>query len=224
MAERKKSRRRSGRARRAGVPIPRRSWELLSRLRKPQAEFKEDSGGTDLIKLLHVTETQRLRLLRWGLYILVCLMALVIQDVIMSRIHILGATTDLAVAAILLIAVLEGSEKGGIFALLASIVYYFGGTAPGPYCVGFITVLSVLLNVFRQQYWHRSSGSIILCSGIAIISYELLLYITGLFLGLTRWDRIQYFLLAGIYSTLVTIPLYQLVYRIGLIGGNSWKE
>lgn len=231
MAERKKTKkppkkRSSGRApvRKHRRPSRRSPASFFSRFRKPEAEFREDANGSGLLKLLYVTHQQRMTLLRWALYIVVCIMSLVLQDVIMSRIHIFGATTDLAVVAILLIGVLEGSEVGSVFALLASIVYYFAGTAPGAYCVGFITVYCLLASVFRQQFWHRSSGSIILCAGIAMMVYELSIFGYALFIGLTRWDRILRFVLCGIYSVAVMIPMYQLVYQIGLIGGNKWKE
>lgn len=227
MAERKRPPVKKGK-RPAGRKKPvRRKKNPLAALLKPlftRNEFREDPTGTRFLKLLHMTRQQRSNLLRWGLYIIVCILALVVQDVIMSRIHILGATTDLAVCTILLITVLEGSEVGSVFALLASIVYFFSGTAPGAYSVGLITVLGMLASLLRQQYLHRSSGSIIACTAIAVMLYELGLFSAGIFLGLTLWRRIFVFFLTGIYSSLVLIPLYQLVYRIGLIGGNQWKE
>ena len=142
----------------------------------------------------------------------------------MSRIHIFGATTDLPVAAIMLISILEGSEIGSVFAMLASIFYHFSGSAPGPYCVGLITVPALLLGLFRQKFWHRSSGSIILCAGIALLTYEVGLYVTGIFMGLTRWDRLPYFLLTSAYTIVIMIPMYQLIYKIGKTGGHTWKE
>ena len=36
--------------------------------------------------------------------------------------------------------------------------------------------------------------------------------------------QLEAFLLTGIYSSLLLIPLYPLIHRIGLIGGNTWKE
>lgn len=221
MAERKKTKGKS--ARRARRPSRRRP-ALFSVFRRPQADFRPDSEGSGLLKILHITALQRMILLRWALYILVCLLGLVLQDVIMSRVHILGATTDLAVAAILMIAIIEGPEIGGIFALLASIVYHFSGSAPVAYSVGLISLIGMLVSLFRQIFWHRSPGSIIFCSAIAMMGYEIGLYAFGLFLGLTRWDRIGIFLLTGFYSVLVLIPLYFLIHRIGLIGGNTWKE
>lgn len=223
MAQSKKTKRRPGQRRRK-APAARKSLALLSRLRRPKAEFREDSTGSGLVKLLYVTRLQRQQLLRWGLYIAVCVMALVVQDVIMSRVKLFSATTDLAPAAILLIAVMEGSEVGSLFALIASVIYFFSGTAPGAYCVGLISILGLLASLFRQKYWHRSTGSILFCAGAAMILYELGLYASGLFLGLTLWNKLPRFLLAGIYSVLAMIPMYRLLHRIGLIGGNIWKE
>ena len=225
MAESKKKRRTPAKKqRRRKTPAVQKSLALLSSLRQPKTEFQKDSTGTGLVKLLYVTRLQRLHLLRWGLYIAVCVMALVLQDVIMSRVSLLGATTDLAPAAILLLAVLEGSEVGSVFALIASVVYFFSGTAPGAYSVGLISILGMLAALFRQKYWHRSAGSILFCAGTAMMLYELGLYASGLFLGLTLWNRLPRFLLAGIYSILAMIPMYRLLHRIGLIGGNIWKE
>lgn len=225
--ERSKSRSRKASARRRPRKAHRRRqvsiFERFSRLRV-QPEFRPDSDGGAGIRSLRFTRLQQLQLLRWVLYVVICLTCLVVQDVIMCHIRILDATTDLAAGVILLITVMEGSEVGSIFALIASVVYYFSGSAPGAYTVGLITTLGMLATVFRQQVWHRSVGSIILCTGIATVAYELGLYGVGLFLGLTRWDRIFSFLMTGILTTAMMIPLYYLINRVGLIGGNTWKE
>lgn len=225
MAERKRSASRSAQStQKKKRPAARKRNDLFAGFRRSKVDFRPDAQESAFLKSLHLTRQQRQRMLRWGLYILVCILALVIQDVIMSRIHIFGATTDLPVAAIMLISILEGSEVGSVYAMLSSIIYHFSGSAPGPYCVGLITVPALLCSLFRQKFWHRSSGSIILCASIALLVYEVGLYVTGLFLGLTRWDRIVYFLLTAAYSIVIMIPLYQLIYKIGRIGGHTWKE
>lgn len=192
--------------------------------RRLYSEFRPDSTGVSPLKTMRFTHLQRLQLLRWVLYIGVCILALVLQDSIMSRISLFGATTDLAVGAMLLITVIEGSEVGSVFILLASIFFYFSGSAPGPYSVGMLTVLGLLATLFRQKIWHRSPGSIIFCAGLAAMAYEFGLYIMGMFLGLTSWYRIFRFLFTGAYTAAAMIPMYYLIYRIGLIGGNTWKE
>ena len=200
-----------------------RSW-LYRLLHRPQAEFKPDSQGTGLDGLLHLTVLQRLNLLRWTLYVLVWLAALIIQDTIMSRVSIGGATTDLAVAVLLLLAVIEGCETGSVIALVGSTIYHFTGTAPGAYCVGLITIFGMGAAFFRQKYLHRSAGSIIVCSGAAVIAYEMGVYAFGIFTGVTRWDRIGVFFLTGLLTCLTLIPIHALIYKIGQIGGNTWNE
>ena len=142
----------------------------------------------------------------------------------MSRVTLFGSTTDLAVGAMLLITVIEGSEVGSVFILIASTIYYFSGSAPGPYSVGLLTVLGLCATLFRQVMWHRSRSAIILCAGLAALAYELGLYVTGMFMGLTSWYRGLRFLLTGAYTVAAMFPLYYLIYRIGQIGGYTWKE
>ncbi len=187
-------------------------------------EFRPDSESTAFIKLLHVTPQQRLTLIRWTLYVLMVVFSITLQDVIFSRITIMHACLDLPATVILLLAILEGSEIGSVFVLVASIFYHFSGSAPGAYSVLFLSGFGTLASLLRQIYWHRSSGSIVLCTSIAILLYEIGLFVTGVFLGLTTLRYFMRFILTALYSAIMVIPLYPLCYRIGLIGGNTWKE
>ena len=187
-------------------------------------DFKPDVQKATWVKTTRLTRLQQLRLARWVLYILTVLACLVLQDVLMSQVSIFGATTDLPVCAILLITVLEGTEIGSIFVLLASTLYYFSGNAPTAYCIGLMAVFGIGATLFRQMFWHRSKGSIILCASIALIGYELGLFVVGMITKLTHWGRLPAFMLTAVFSCLVLIPLYSLIYKIGLIGGNTWKE
>lgn len=192
--------------------------------KRKNMDFKPDAPDYSWLKSLYMTRLQRLHLLKWGLYALTIILALVIQDVIMSRVTFLGATTDLAVVVILLITVIESSEIGSVFVLVASVLYYFSGSAPGPYVVGLMTAVGVAASMLRQMYLHRSRSAIVLCAGAALVVYEIGLYAVGVFLELTRWGRLGSFLLTGIYGWLIMIPLYPLICKIGLIGGSTWKE
>ena len=99
--------------RRAPAKKVRFDWTALLPKRKT-ADFKPDNLEGGFWKFLHMTQAQKDRYAKWGLYIAVIAGLLMIQDVIMSQIHIYGATTDLAVCAILLITVMEGSEVGSV--------------------------------------------------------------------------------------------------------------
>ena len=187
-------------------------------------EFKPDPKGTSLLKVLHLTRQQQLQLLKWSCYALLCLTLLIIQDVILSRFRFSGATTDLAVCGILLIGILAGAEQGGLFAMMASLIYWFSGSAPGPYVIALITLFVIGASLFRQIFWHRSFASIMLCAGLAMMVYELSLFGIGIFIGRTLWSRIGVFMLTGLMSVLVMLALYPLVKAIGKIGGETWKE
>lgn len=197
---------------------------MKNRWNRSRSEFKPDAKTATWIKTVRMTQQQRLRLLKWVLYALVIVLALVIQDVIMSQFRFFGATTDLAVCVILLITIIEGTEVGSLFVLIASTLYYFSGSAPGAYSIGLLSFLGIAAVMFRQLYLHRSRGSITLCTAIAVMGYEVGLFVVGIFSELTLWTRLVPFLLTGAYSSLVLIPLYPLICKIGLIGGNTWKE
>ena len=192
--------------------------------KKPKYEFKPDKKQATFLKRLYMTRLQRLQLLKWVLLCAACVGALVIQDVIMSRIHISGATTDLAVCMILLIGLYEGTENGSLFALIASIVYLFSGSAPGPYVIALLTILGVIVAILRQSYLRYSFGSIYLGAVVAVILYEIALFLTGLFLAHTTAGAFPNFLLTGGLGAIVIPVLYPIFTAIGKIGGETWKE
>ena len=187
-------------------------------------EFKPDRQSTALIKRLYLTPSQRKTLLKWCLYSAVLLALSLLQDVILCRMDIFGATTDLVPCGIFLICLLEGAESGSVFALVASTLYLFSGTAPGAYCIIFITVLGALTTAFRQGYLQSGFSAAMLCSAVAVMAYEVLVFAVGAFLGLTGGSRFGVFALTGLLSVLVLPALYPVLLAIGRIGGQGWKE
>ena len=200
------------------------SYRPASRRKRHQYEFKPDPKVNTFFKKLYLTKLQRLRLLKWGLYSLLCLTLLVIQDSMLSSFRIFGATTDLAAAVIILIAIHEGMERGGMFALAASTIYWCAGSAPGPYAIAYITFLTIGACYIRQSLWRKSFGSTGLCTILVIFVYELAVFGTGLFDGLTIFARLGVFLTTAFMSCIVMVPMYPIVRAIGKIGGDSWIE
>jgi hypothetical protein len=197
---------------------------MAQKRRRPTYEFKPDKARFSFVKLLHLTRLQKRQILQWSLYGLLCLFLLIVQDVIMSSVHIYGATTDLVSAAILLICVISDAHAGSLFVIIASTLFVFSGSAPGPYSIGYLTVLGVAAALFRQSFWRRGFRSNMLCAGLALLLYELAVWGTGVFLSLTYWSRISVFLIIWLLSFLVMLALYPLVRRIQKIGGETWRE
>ena len=187
-------------------------------------EFRPDIEQNDILGKILLTKQQRQSVLRWLLFSMVCLAGLILQDVVMSRVSILGATTDLVPCCILAVCIMQGAESGCIFALIASLIYYFSGSAPGPYVIPLITAISIVAAIFRQGYLRKGFSALLLCAAVGLLLYELSIFGIGLFLGHTRLDRLVRFFLTALW-TLATAPvLYPILLSIGKIGGETWKE
>jgi len=187
-------------------------------------EFKPDKPRSGFFDKLVLTQKQRRSVLKWTLYALVLLVLSVLQDVLLSRLRLWGGTTELVPCGIFLICVLEGMERGSVFSLVASLVYLFSGSSPGPACIGLITSLTVGINLLRQTLWRRSFGSIMLCSCASVMLYEMGVFVVGLISGLTILSRAGVFALTGIFSCITILPMYPLVQTLSKIGGDTWKE
>jgi hypothetical protein len=189
-----------------------------------QKEFKPDREGASLLSRLYITQKQRKSIYKWALYALVLLVLSVLQDVVLCRVRLMGATTDLVPCAIILICVLEGAESGAVFSLVASLLYLYSGTAPGPYCVVFLVIFGLGISIFRQAYLQSGFGAALLCVTAGMLIYEFGVFLIGLFLGYTMPERWLSFLIT-VAMTLLCVPLlYPVLLRTQAIGGQTWKE
>lgn len=192
--------------------------------KRKKNEFRPDRPDSDLLGKLLLTKKQTRTVLRWLLFSVTCLVMLLMQDVLMSRFRMFGATTDLVPCVIFTICILQGGESSCIFALLASAIYQFSGSAPGAYCIVLITFLAVLAAIFRQAYLRKGFSALIICAALSIFLYEMCVFGIETFLGNTSGDRVGRFLLTAVY-TLIPVPvLYPVLMSIGKIGGETWKE
>ena len=182
-------------------------------------EFKPDRTGNRLLSKLYLTRKQRRSLLKWTLYAL-CLLALsLLQDVILP-----GLPIDPVGCGILLTGLLLQPDDCGIFCLVSAVLFYFSGSAPGPYAIALLTCLPLFLNIFRHSYLRKTFGSTLLCAGVALMLYELAVFSIGTFLGSTIPARFETFLMTGLCSLALMPPLYPILVSIGKIGGDSWKD
>ena len=191
---------------------------------RKKIEFRPDPTGHNWADKLRLTPLQRKSVLKWMLYSAVCVAGLVLQDSMLARLRLFGGCFDVTPALIVLICVLEGSENGSLFALLASMVYVFSGTGQGHYCIAMLTLAAVLATAFRQSYLRRGAGSDLICVGGAMVLYEMAVFTAGVVQGLTYRARWGVFLMTAIISTLTAGAVYALLKYIGTIGGNAWKE
>ncbi len=191
---------------------------------KRKYEFRPDKTGTSLLSKLYLTPKQRLSILRWVLYALILVVLSVVQDVIFSRAHLFGATTDLVPCAIILICVELGAETSALFSLIAALLYQFSGTAPGYYVIALIPVLSIFAAVARQSFFRKSLSSTMLCACTAVVLYEMGIFAFGLLFQNTSLIRVTRFLTTSGLSLLSYPVLYPLTTAVEKIGEKTWKD
>ena len=191
---------------------------------KRKYDFKPDNFRATLASKLYLTPKQRLTILRWFLFVVLLVVTSVLQDVILCRFQLFGATTDLVPSVIILSCMIMGANTSAIFVLLAALGYQASGTAPGYYVVPLIVFLSLLLSLFRESFLRKSFSSVMLSAGVAVLVYEMLLFVIGFAFGDTRLDRWMVFLITGGLSVITLPIMYPIVKTIAKIGGEVWKE
>ena len=91
-------------------------------------------------------------------------------------------------------------------------------------CLVLLTAFGIFLSVFRQMYLRKGWGSTLFCTGLALLGYEMAVFIIGLLLGLTRPDRLGSFLMTVLLTGLTMPLMYPVLSAVSKIGGETWKE
>lgn len=187
-------------------------------------DFRPDKNHSGALSKLYITKKQRRTLLKWLLMALVLIALSVVQDVILSRVRLFGAAADLVPAAILTVCIMLDPEVGSVFVLVASSLYWFSGSAPGPYVIVVMTVLGVVIGILRQSFLRYGFLTVMLCAAAAVMLYELTVFGIGFFLGFTTLSRLGSFCLSGALSLAVMPLLYPVFAAIRKMGGETWTE
>ena len=187
-------------------------------------DFKPDRNASGTLKKLYLTPIQRRKLLKWGLVSVVLLILSLLQDVVLCRVRIHGATFDLVACGILLCAMFFQPDTTVVFTLVSATLYYFSGTAPGAYTIALLTGLGTLLCIFRCSYLQQRFSAMILCAGVGMMIYELAVFVIAWLAGITTGDRFSVFFLCGALSVATMPLLYPVFLWIRNVGGDLWKE
>lgn len=182
-------------------------------------DFRPDRPGVWQLNKLWPTPLQQLTALRWVLYGVVCLVGLLMQDVLLYRVH-----TDVVPCLIVLVTVMQGAESGSVFALVMSVLYYFSGSAPGFHVIPLLTGVAVFVVILRQAFLRRSLFALLVCALLAMVLYESGVFLAGLLLKQTVASRFGGSLLTAVL-TLLAVPIaYPVLLAIGKLGGETWRE
>ena len=117
-----------------------------------------------MLDKLYITPKQWMHILRWCLYALLFLVAVMLQTVVFGNRTLFGAHPNFVPVMIVCVCHREGAERGGLFALLASLVWCLSGTDYGTVSLAVLTVVPVLGTLFSQTWLsNRYLPCLLLC-------------------------------------------------------------
>ena len=158
-----------------------------------------------MLDKLYITPRQWLRILRWTLYA-----ALFLLTVVFGNRTILGAHPDLVAIVITCVCLREGPERGGTFALIASLVWCLSGIDQGSVCLLVLTVLPVLGSILcRAVLANRFLPSLLVCFVTLAVEQGLILLMKHFFAGVA-WEQAG----RALRCLLVTLPVQPAVYGL----------
>ena len=100
-----------------------------------------------MFKHIHLTRLQRKGILKWSLYSLLFLLLLIVQTVVLATRPVFGAKLSLVPVCVCCVCIREGPEKGGLFALLASLFWCLSGEDYGNLALAVLPIGSILAAV-----------------------------------------------------------------------------
>lgn len=186
-------------------------------------EFQPDRPQTNILDKLYLTKRQRNSLVRWSLHGLFLLCLSLIQDVILCRMNIFGATTNLVPCGIFTLCILLGAERGCVFALVAAMLFEFSGMGPGVYSIALIPIAGIGLSMLQQTLLQKNVASDLLFIAFAIAFYELFTFGVSVAIGESALFRVFSALATAVMSVICAFIFYPVFNAIEKIGGNTWN-
>ena len=117
-----------------------------------------------MLDKLYITPRQWMHILRWSLYSLLLLTAMLVQTVVLGNHTLFGAKPDFVPVVITCVCLREGAERGGLFALLGSIFWALSGADMGSVYIIVLTILPILGSLFFKRFlFSRYFPCLLLC-------------------------------------------------------------
>lgn len=173
-----------------------------------------------MLKYFHLTKLQWQGILRWSLYGLLTLLVLLLQTVVLSQLPVWGAKLTPLPALIVCVCVREGPEKGGLYALLASLLWCLSGADYGNLSLAVIPVGAMLSAVLCRAVLTLRFLPTALCCLAVTLANAAVIFVFKLILPPTvALENLWRVLLPGTALSMAFVPLhYALVKLIGRIG------
>ena len=173
-----------------------------------------------MFKYFHLTKLQWQSILKWSLYGLLTLLVLLLQTVVLSKLPVWGAKLTPLPALIVCVCVKEEPEKGGVYAILASLLWCLSGADFGNHSVAVIPVGAMLSAVLcRAVLTLRFVPTALCCLAVTLLNAAAIFLFKLILPPTVALENFWRVLLPGVGLSMAFVPLhYGLVKLIGRIG------
>ena len=172
-----------------------------------------------MLDKLYITPRQWLHVLRWTLYFLLFLLAMMIQTVVLGNRPIFGATPDFISVVIVCVCLREGPEQGGLFALLTSLFWCLSGADGGSLSIAVLTILPVLGSILCRSVLNNRFLPCLVITALTVLALQSAIFgLRYFFDGIRASLFVEKVLPCLGVSLFAQPPVYLLVRQIHRIG------
>jgi hypothetical protein len=170
---------------------------------------------------LYITPRQWLQIARWSIYAALFLFAMMVQTVVLGNRLIFGVHPELIPVVITCVCLREGPERGGLFALLTSLIWCLSGADMGSVSIAVLTIVPVLgALACRTVLANRFAPTLLFCF-LTLLGNQGVIFCILLLLGRLAATAFLAQVVPCVLVSVVTMPLfYWLVKTIARIGAS----
>lgn len=172
-----------------------------------------------MLDKLYITPRQWLHILRWALYALLLLTAMMLQTVVLGNRTLLGTHPDFVPVVITCVCLREGAERGGLFALLASLFWYLSGADQGSLSIAVLTIVPVAGTLLCSQILSERYFTSLALSFLTLLVQQCLIFAVKSLFGAMDGKLFLTTLLPCVFVSVLSQPIvYFLTRCINRIG------
>ncbi len=172
-----------------------------------------------MLDKLYITPKQWLHILRWTLYTLLFLLAMMMQTVVFGNHKLFGAHPNFVPVVITCVCLREGAERGGMFALLTSLFWCLSGADEGSISIAVLTVVPVIGSVLCSAVLANRFLPCLAITVVTLFTEQAAIFLFKYFFGTMDGSRFLTVLLPTVLVSALAQPIvYLLVKCIEKIG------
>ncbi len=174
-----------------------------------------------MLDKLYITPKQWLHILRWTLYALLFLLAMMFQTVVLGNRPIFGVIPDFVTVVITCVCLREGPQRGGWFALLTSVFWCLSGADNGSISIAVMTIMPVMGSIVCRCVLNNRFMPSVLVTAVTLFTLHGIIFLLKYLIdGMHPSLFVQKLLPCVLLSLLAQPIIYLLVKKINRIGDD----